>query len=84
MEPNQKDQTIKTIKQHRLDLDGVLQRIRVGYRSRETSLAITKLQEAIMWLGMSLREINNDVSCYKEGYNPENAVVEPVADGIQL
>ena len=28
--------------------------------SRERSLAVTKLQEAVMWLGMDLKAINDD------------------------
>lgn len=54
-------------KQWRKDLDEILQRIKRGsdktypgevdvFRSsRERSLAITKVEEAIMWLGMDLK-----------------------------
>jgi len=57
-------------KQHRKDLDAILQRLKcdsdpkfTGERapdhviraSRERSLAITKIEEAIMWLGMDLK-----------------------------
>ena len=51
--------------------------------SRERSLAITKLQEAIMWLGMDLKDIGAP-NPYPQSYNPESPVVEPTADGLKL
>lgn len=66
-------------------LDEVLQQIKDdGCVSPEKSLAVTKVQEAIMWLGMNLKALNDGVSCYKHGYNPDSAVVEPVADGLKM
>jgi hypothetical protein len=61
-----------------------------GYRnSRERSIAITKIQEAIMWLGMDLKAINEESpgaspSPYPESYNPDSPVIEPTADGLKL
>ena len=62
-----------------------------GYRSsRERSITITKIQEAIMWLGMDLKAINEETPSeattnpYPQSYNPESPVIEPTADGLKL
>lgn len=76
---------IKRIKTYRLGLDEMLQAVRNdSYQSREKDLAITKIQEAIMWLGMCCKELNDGVSCYPDGYNPESAKVDPTPDGVKL
>lgn len=74
---------IKTAKQHRKDLDDVLQRIKASGPSREVSLAITKVQEAVMWLGMELKRLGNPTP-YPTGYDSSTAQVEPTADGLKL
>ena len=76
-------QQIRTVKQYRKDLDDVLQRIRGGEQSREKSLCITKVQEAIMWLGMELKRLGNPTP-YPTGYDSTRARVEPTADGLKL
>lgn len=76
------DEQIKDIKTLRVELDGTLQKIR-AHSSREVSLSITKVQEAIMWLGMELKRLGA-VNPYPNSYNPENAIVEPTADNLQL
>jgi hypothetical protein len=69
----------------RRDLDNCVQLIRQSDReSRERSLAVTKIQEAIMWLGMDLKAINDGKSCYRHGYDPESTKVEPTADGLKM
>ena len=79
------DEAIKRMKGHRMNLDAVLQHMKADpYKSREMSLAITKLQECIMWLGMCCKELNDGVSCYPDGYNPESAKVDPTPDGVKL
>lgn len=71
-------------KQFRKDLDEVLQRIKSSERKgRERSICVTKLQEAIMWLGMDLKDLAAP-NPYPNSYNPENTVVEPTADGLKL
>lgn len=70
-------------KEARKELDAILQKVKALPSSRERSLAITKIQEAIMWLGMDLKRLN-DISPYPEGKNPLNTVVEPTADGLKL
>ncbi len=98
------EENIAETKQARKDLDVTLQYLKMmsgepsgqtirdksrTRRSRERSLAITKLQEAIMWLGMDLKAINEESpgaspSPYPESYNPESPVIEPTADGLKL
>lgn len=62
----------------------------LGYRSsRERSIAMTKIQEAIMWLGMDLKAMKEEgvSGCenpYPQSYNPESPVIEPTADGLKL
>lgn len=76
---------IASTKHFRADLDEVLQRLkkdsaqgeRYARSSRERSIAITKIQEAIMWLGMDLKAINEE----NPGTSP---VIEPTADGLKL
>jgi len=77
------EEAIKTAKQHRKDLDDVLQRVRASGPSREVSLCITKVQEAIMWLGMELKRLGNPTP-YPTGYDSTTARVEPTADGLKL
>ena len=83
-------------KQHRKDLDEVLQRLKrdsipLGLlstyqpirSSHERFLAITKIQEAIMWLGMDLKE-QNTPNPYPQSYTPKSPVIEPTADNLKL
>jgi len=71
-------------KELRVALDTVLQRLKNSERkSRERSLVVTKLQEAIMWLGMDLKELGS-TNPYPNSYKPENTVVDPTADGLKL
>ncbi len=82
--PNEENESeIKCDKQLRVDLDLSLQNLKSLAPSRERALAITKIQEAIMWLGMDLKRIGNP-NPYPESYNPENAIVSPTADDLKL
>lgn len=74
---------ISNTKQLRKDIDEVLQRVKNLDQSRETSLTITKLQEAAMWLGMNLKRLGNP-DPYPESRNPESQRIEPTADGLKL
>jgi hypothetical protein len=75
---------IAETKQFRQDLDAVLQRIKMSPRKgRERALAVTKLQEAIMWLGMDLKDLGTPTP-YPSSYDPSSPVVEPTADGLKL
>lgn len=77
---------VAATKQLRKELDEVLQNLRkemINRSSRERSLAVTKIQEAIMWLGMDLKDMGTP-NPYPQSYNPESPVIEPTADGLKL
>lgn len=80
---NINDEQIRADKQHAKLLVGNLQILKVLAPSRERSLAITKVQEAIMWLGMDLKRLGTPTP-YPQSYNPESPVVEPTADNLKL
>lgn len=71
-------------KELRVGIDALIQKAKDLPASRERSLGITKLQEAVMWFGMDLKRLNDGRTCYPESYNPTNTVVEPCADGLKL
>lgn len=50
-------ENVSKTKRIRLLIDSVLQEVKSLGGSRETSLVITKLQEANMWLGMNLKRL---------------------------
>jgi len=98
MDPDQQNEAIAQTKTLRKELDAVLQNLRrdsdkafTGERapdhlvrgSRERSIAVTKIQEAIMWLGMDLKDIGAP-NPYPHSYDPTSPVVEPTADGLRL
>lgn len=70
-------------KELRVALDKQLQELKGLNRSRERSLAITKLQEAIMWLGMDLKRLNED-NPYPDSYDPSNTKIAPTADNLKM
>ena len=67
----------------RKDLDKILQGLKDLTPSRERALAITKLQEAIMWLGMDLKRLN-EPDPYPHSYDPSSPVIDPTADDLKL
>ena len=59
--------------------------------SRERALSITKLQEAVMWLGMDLKRINDEnpslnmPTPYPSSKDPSTgSKIEPTADNLKL
>ena len=70
-------------KQLRKDTDDIIQRIKSLPPSRERSLAITKLQEGVMWLGMDLKRLN-EPNPYPSSKDPSNTNIEPTADNLKL
>jgi len=93
------EQAIADTKRFRLNLDEQLQALKTAFTlqpenrsrraSRERSTAITKIQEAIMLLGMDLKAINGESpgssrSPYPQSYDPASPVIEPTADGLKL
>lgn len=80
-------------KKFRQDLDKILQdlksRINDTRNSRERNLAVTKIQESIMWLGMDLKAMKEEgvggcENPYPQSYNPDSPTIEPTADGLKL
>lgn len=74
---------VSSTKQLRKDIDEVIQRVKSLNQSRETSITIIKLQEAVMWLGMNLKRLG-EANPYPESRNPESQRIEPTADGLKL
>lgn len=71
-------------KQLRKDLDSKIQEVRNLPNSRERALCITKLQEAVMWLGMDLKRLN-EPNPYPSSKDPSTGTrIEPTADGLKL
>lgn len=71
-------------KQLRKDLDEKIQEVKKLPSSRERSLAITKLQEAVMWLGMDLKRLG-EANPYTSSKNPNTGTtIEPTADGLKM
>lgn len=72
----------------RRDIDEQIQKVKELSPSRERSLSITKLQEAVMWLGMDLKRINEtsgqSPNPYPESKNPNSLKIEPTADNLKL
>lgn len=77
------DHEIVMNKQLRRDLDDKIQTIKSLPGSRERSIAITKLQEAVMWLGMDLKRLN-EPNPYPNSKDPSNTVIDPTADGLKM
>lgn len=74
---------VPAIKKCRKDIDEIIQRVRELDSCRETSLVITKLQEAVMWLGMDLKRLN-EPNPYPESKDPTSMRIEPTADGLKM
>lgn len=71
-------------KQLRKDTDDIIQRVKDLPSSRERSLAITKLQEGVMWLGMDLKRLG-EANPYPSSKDASTGtVIEPTADGLKL
>ena len=61
---------IPKVKQLRKDIDDVIQRVKSLDGCREVSICITKLQEAVMWLGMDLKRIG-ETNPYPNSKDPQ-------------
>lgn len=87
-EANMNDMThedeVKFNKDMRKQIDEILQMVKAAPASRERSLAITKLQEGIMWLGMDLKRLN-EPNPYPSSKDPSTgSKIEPTADGLKM
>lgn len=68
----------------RKTIDAIIQEVKNLPASRERSLAITKLQEAVMWLGMDLKRLGTP-NPYPSSKDPSTGDrIEPTADGLKL
>ena len=75
---------IPKVKQLRKDIDDIIQRVKALDGCREVSICITKLQEAVMWLGMDLKRIN-DTNPYPSSKDSSTGTkIEPNADNLKL
>lgn len=71
-------------KKLRKELDEKIQEVKTLPASRERSIAITKLQEAVMWLGMDLKRLGNE-NPYPSSKDPSTGdKIEPTADNLKL
>ena len=78
------EKEIPAIKQLRKESDELIQRVKQLEPCREVSLVITKLQEAVMWIGMDLKRLN-DTNPYPSSKDPSTGIkIEPTADGLKL
>ena len=75
---------IPKVKQLRKDIDDVIQRVKVLDGCREVNICITKLQEAVMWLGMDLKRIG-DINPYPNSKDPSTGTkIDPTADNLKF
>lgn len=70
-------------KKLRKELDMLLSQMAALPDSRERSLAKTRVQEAIMWLGMDLKRLGEQ-NPYPNSKDPSNEIVDPTADGLKF
>lgn len=71
-------------KAFRKTIDAIIQEVKDLPASRERSLAITKLQEAVMWLGMDLKRLGTP-NPYPSSKDPSTGSrIDPTADGLKL
>lgn len=75
---------IPKVKQLRKDIDDVIQRVKSLDGCREVSICITKLQEAVMWLGMDLKRIG-EINPYPNSKDPSTGTkIDPTADNLKF
>lgn len=67
----------------RQEIDVSIQKLKALSQSRERALSITKLQEAVMWLGMDLKRLG-EANPYPHSKDATNTIVDPTADGLKL
>ena len=77
------EETVLETKRLRKDIDDQIQKVKSLPPSRETSIAITKLQEAVMWLGMNLKALG-EANPYPNSKDATNTIIEKTADGLKL
>ncbi len=78
------EQEVTGNKQLRKDTDDIIQRVKAMPSSRERSLAITKLQEGVMWLGMDLKRLGEQNPYPSSKDASTGTTIEPTSDGLKL
>ena len=75
---------IPKVKQLRKNIDDVIQRVKALDDCKEVSICITKLQEAVMWLGMDLKRIG-ETNPYPNSKDPSTGTkIDPTADNLKF
>lgn len=75
---------IQKIKQLREDVDDIIQRVQTLEPCRPVSICITKLEEAVMWLGRDLQRLN-EPNPYPSSKDPSTGdAIEPTADNLKF
>ena len=78
------EQEIIANKRLRQEIDAKIQEVKALPSSRERAISITKLQEAVMWLGMDLKRLN-EPNPYPSSKDPSTGtMIELTADGLKL
>ena len=78
------EQEVIANKELRKQIDEKIQVVKDLPGSRERSIAITKLQEAVMWLGMDLKRLG-EANPYPSSKDPSTGdIIEPTADGLKF
>ena len=70
-------------KQVRIDVDDIIRRIDNMPISDEKNIALIKLKEAIMWMGMNLKRLGNP-NPYPNSRNTNNEKVDKTADNLHF
>lgn len=75
---------VQRVKDLRRQGDNLIQNVKNAGQSRELSLAITKFQEGVMWLGMELKRMGEE-NPYPSSKDPNSGdKIEPTADGLKF
>lgn len=78
------EEQIVMTKTLRKESDELIQRVKNLEQSEERDIAIRKMQEATMWLGMNLKRLGA-VNPYPSSKDPTTgSIVEPTADGLKF
>ena len=72
------------IKELRQEIDSIIQKVKCIEPCREVSICITKLQEAVMWLGMDLKRLN-EPNPYPHSKDPNSGdIIDKTADNLKF
>ena len=74
---------IRDTKLMRRFLDLAIQKLKILKPTKSTTIAITKIQEGIMWLGMHLKELDTP-NPYPTSKDDTSLTIHPTADNLNL